>query len=238
MAKTTHTPSGKPAGQPPVRLSAHSIVKQYDHELTGARLLLLEAGAQGRTRRYIVGWAGDWQRTMRTYRAYPSLDKARVYFNRKARQDPPYTSALCRDWQRNKVYRWEEDTLDKAELALDAGQMRNVIRRISTDFNLAAQPTLKLKNKEENYSYYDGLKNEIGMGHRSLSALLHELAHAIDMQMNQNFWAGHGPSFMRTLIMLAAHYQYWQDEQELEDSARKAGIKIAPRDAVAQPLPR
>jgi hypothetical protein len=74
------------------------------------------------------------------------------------------------------------------------------------------------------------------MGHKSLSAVIHELAHAIDMEVNGNIWSHHGPSFVRTLITLAARYQYWHDEDALEEKARAAGIAIAPKNMM-KPIP-
>lgn len=235
MAKTALRPAGNQAGPPPLRIDGRAVIAQHEHAPSGARLILARAKTADGTPCYAVGWAACWQKNMRAYRTYPNPGKARVYFNRTRHKDPPQNSALCRDWQRNKVYGWEEDTLDKTTLTLDETQMKNVIRKISADFNLAAQPALRLSGAARDYSYYDAALDEIGMGHRTLSALLHELAHAIDMRANGNRWAGHGPGFMRTLITLAAQYQYWQDEKDLEDSARKAGLKIAPRATAASP---
>jgi hypothetical protein len=66
------------------------------------------------------------------------------------------------------------------------------------------------------------------MKHKELSAVIHEIAHAIDMQNNGNKWGSHGPSFVRTLITLAARYQYWHAPEALEEKARAMGIAIAP----------
>jgi hypothetical protein len=138
---------------------------------------------------------------------------------------------LCRDWQREKVYAWERDAIDKSSPRLPPAQMENVIRRISRDFNLAAAPTMDYAAPDEEkgaYSFYLPSHDHIHMGHDELSAVIHEMAHAIDEKINGNSWAGHGPSYVRTLLMLAARYQYWLDPEALERSAKAAGLAIAP----------
>lgn len=203
-----------------------------EHALSGATLIL----AQTEGGPFIIGWAAPWQRHITVYHTRTDEKSALRLYKSMARLDPPDTPSLCRDWQRNAVYAWEESTLDKTDTRLKPAEMQQVIRRISSDFNLAAAPTLSYEKPaaavKNPGSYYAPHNRHISMGNRKLSHVLHEAAHALDMQENGNVWAAHGPSFVRTLLMLAEKYQPWHDPHELEKSARAAGLLIAPRSAM------
>jgi hypothetical protein len=113
-------------------------------------------------------------------------------------------------------------------------QMERVIKRISEDFNMD-KPSVAYRKPHQHSAYivssYTPDEHAIQMQHRKLSYVLHEVAHAIDTRMG-NEWADHGPSFVRILIRLADKYQFWHSAEELEKSAKKAGIAVAPDHAV------
>jgi hypothetical protein len=207
------------------------IVAADIHEISGATLVLAyKNGAYG------IGWAAPWQRRISAYHTRPDEKSARRLFEDMYENNPPATPSLCRDWQRNAVYAWEESTLDRTDTRMKPAEMEQVIRRIASDFNLAAAPTIEYRkpagNAKNPASYYEHEREHIRMANRKLSHILHEAAHAIDMQKNGNVWAGHGPSFVRTLITLAERYQPWHDPAHLEKTARQAGLAVAPKSAM------
>jgi len=219
-----------------------SVLDEYRHELSGARLVFAETKKPHRDKSgteyspcYVLAWIAPWQKTLHSYTLFHSKRAAAKAFRKSRKKAPPETPQLRRDWQVSKVYRWEEDFIDKGSPQLTPKQMERVVRRISDDFNMVA-PKIKYKapgpKAEDQVSlYYDHL-HSILMRHNKLSVVIHEVAHAIDMKLNGNNWAHHGPSFVRTLIYLAARYQYWHSPRKLEREAEKAGIMITPHRAL------
>jgi hypothetical protein len=214
----------------------------HRHEISGARLYLTQTKApftdeSGRhyNRCYVVFWAAPWQKNMKDYEIFSTKKAAKKEFNYEKRKGPPLTPSLQRDFQVSKVYRWEGDTLDKNSMNLSPEQMQRVVKKISEDFNMVA-PKIKYKTPKSSQqnpaSYYYTHLNKILMRHKKLSYVIHEVAHAVDHQVNGNKWVDHGPSFVRTLIRLAEKYQYWHCPEELEKSAKKAGILVAPEDSL------
>jgi hypothetical protein len=211
-------------------------LKTFEHGVSGAKLYLAEPFSdikdnKGKIRKnsYVVLWAAPWQKNVRDYEVYSSKEKAQDAFNKHKKKGPPLTSALQRDFQVSKVYGWEAETLHKRSPKLTPEQMHQVVKKISNDFNIVA-PKVRYKKPNPNHEYpasYYHL-NQILMQHKELSFVIHEVAHAIDHKLNKNEWSDHGPSFVRTLIRLAERYQYWHNPKELEESATRAGIKIAP----------
>lgn len=218
-----------PEGRPPRRLGRDlTVIASHEHAVSGARLIRAANHIDGG---YVVGWVAPWQRTLRAYHSTAQSLTAMAWYARLRRDPPPVTDTLCRDFQVGAVYRWEEDTLDAATAPLNEAQMKTVVKRLCADFNRAAAPTLAYKKPRKDTSprsYYDCEDDHIKMGHNTLSATIHELAHKIDREINGNDLAPHGPSFVRTMLVLAARYQYWHDPAALEDKARKAGLLIAP----------
>ena len=218
-----------PPAQARRRLDSLTIFARTTHAVSGARLLLARDRAEGT---YIVAWVAPWQRSITDYRTTGKLAEARALYHDMAQNDPPVTPSLTRDWQRNRLYAWEETALDAASPDIAPAQMQNIADRIARDFNLAAAPTVTYRapRKGDNpISYFYPGNNSIRMTHRQISAVIHEMAHAVDQKIYGNKWADHGPSFVRTLIMLAERYQFWLDPEKLEQSAKEAGLAVAPR---------
>ncbi len=203
------------------------ILDDFRHDVSGARLII--ARAQGDQTRFVVAWVAAWQKTIFTYNLRKDRREAEKIFRKLRKNPPPVTPSLQRDWQQNKVYAWEEAILDKRGTNLTTEQMERVVRRISKDFNIAAPDFgyKKPRSNQQTIGTYDTEEHQILMNYKKLNYLIHELAHAIDMKVNGNKWAGHGPGFVRTLIHLADKYQYWHCPDELEKEARKVGIQIA-----------
>lgn len=211
------------------RLDSLTIFARTTHAVSGASLLLARDKADGA---YIVAWVAPWQRTIRDCQTTDKLADARAAYHAMAAAEPPVTPTLTRDWQRNRLYAWEEHALDAASPDIAPALMQNIADRIARDFNLAAAPTVTFhppRKGDNPVSYFYSEKNSIRMTHRQISAVIHEMAHAVDQKIYGNKWTDHGPSFVRTLIMLAERYQFWLDPEKLEESAKEAGLAIAPR---------
>ena len=194
-----------------INLDDVTLEKRFKHEVSGAVLYLAkrEDAATGNAQ-YTVMWAASWQKNVKDFTVYNTKTAALSAFNTAKAKEPPTTPSLTRDFQVNKVYRWEGDTLDKESVKLTPEQMKRVVKRISEDFNMVA-PKIRYKDPDPNQanpaSYYYAHLNKILMRHKKLSFVIHEVAHAIDHQINGNKWSDHGPSFVRTLIRLADRYQ-------------------------------
>lgn len=211
------------------RIDSLTIFARTTHAVSGARLYLARDKGDGA---YIVAWAAPWQRSITDYHKVEKLAAARALYDVMVKEDPPTTPALCRDWQRNRLYAWEEDAIDAASPDIHPALMQNIADRIARDFNLAAAPTVTYRaprKGDKPISYFFPGDNSIRMTHKQISAVIHEMAHAVDEKLYGNQWAAHGPSFVRTLIMLAEKYQFWLDPEKLEQSAKDAGLAVAPR---------
>lgn len=237
--------TGKTGAQKALHLDRDlKVCRTHVHWLSGARLILActKDKKDGGEKKWIVAWAGHWQKTLKDYDTFDGKDSAGLIFAAKKEASPPKIPALMRDWQRGKVYEWETKTFYGGSPKLTPGQMKHVVRRISEDFNMVA-PRIHYKKPHPGHkdptSYYYGHLNKILMRHKELSLVFHEVAHAIDGKLSGNKWSDHGPSYVRTLIRLAERYQIWHDPEKLEQSAIEHGILIAPESAVRHlPAPR
>lgn len=210
------------------------IVAERRHDLSGARLILArEKAAPGEA--FVTAWVAPWQRTIRDYVRHGSEAGATADFDRKKEIEPPVTPALTRDWQQGAVYDWENRTINRHDSALSPEHMDKIAAKVAEEFNLAAAPTVDARSKRLQWlADYDDDKHHIRVhnGQWRLSYVLHELAHAVDSKVNGNKWADHGPSFVRTLLMIVERYKYWHDADDLEKSAEEDGIMIAPAEAL------
>lgn len=188
----------------------------------------------------MTAWVAPWQRTISNYTLHKTQENATAWFEMEKDEDPPLTPAMKRDWQRSLVYGWEDKTIRHHDSTLSRDHMNKIAERVSADFNLASVPTISARKERHRFlADYDGEKNHIRVhGQWRLSYILHELAHAIDEKINGNHWADHGPSFMRTLLIVVEKYKYWHDAQNLEGLAVKDGILIALGSDLLLPRPQ
>lgn len=215
-----------------------TVISECRHEISGARFILAR-NKVSEAHPFVTAWVAPWQRTIRDFTLHETQEAAAAWFDMKRDSEPPVTPDLKRDWQQGAIYRWEDKTIRRHDSSLSREHMKKIVECVSKDFNLAAAPTISARKKQNrNLADYDGEKNHIRVhnGQWRLSYVLHELAHAIDGMVNGNKWAAHGPSFMRTLLVVVEKYKYWHDAQSLEDQAVREGILTAP--ASALPLSR
>lgn len=215
------------------------IAEQHD-PFSGARLVCAEipafyAGQAGLKSGpvFLVGWIPPWRGCVVQGRAAQTLSTAMKYFNAEKKTGrPPAHDDFQRDWQRSRTYRWEEANTDRNSLKLDFNLMAMVTGSVTRDFGL---PPVLLHYVEprpgaDSYSYYFHADHRIEMRDKRYSALLHELAHAIDYRLNGNTsTVYHGPSFLRTLLCVAQLYRGF-DIPAMETTLAAAGLKIAPLD--------
>lgn len=221
------------------------ILAESRHEISGARLILGKPRKNIETENqnpHIVLWVAPWQKNCDDYLSLRSAEDGWNSFIEQTKKGPPKTSALQRDWQRTAVYRWEQKHIDPGTARLSEKQMHRIVKRVSKDFNLEApdlhhKPPPAHTPERDATSFYLIDDHKILMSHRNYSYLLHELAHAIDIKINGNKWAHHGPSFVRTIMMLADKY-HWCDEKELEEEAAAVGLLVTPKKALPLPQPR
>jgi|GEM_PF-5705621 len=208
-----------------------TILDSYRHELSGARLILA-CNEEHDESLFIIAWVAPWQKTIKNYNSFKSELAALTAFSRDKATQPPITTEIARDWQHSKVSNWEQKFVDKNDAKLSIQQIENVIRLISKDFNLPHEIKLQhSKNLKANIATYDHKIRTITFGNISrLGDILHEMSHCIDADINgnnQGNWSDHGPSFMRTYLVLLDKYKHWDTLKYLENSARKAGVRIA-----------
>jgi hypothetical protein len=221
---------GKFASRPRIGIDA-TVMQSREHAMTGSRLVLARI-VEPRSIGWTACWIAPWQRTLpRTARSM-SERAAREAFEKLAASPPPVAPHLRQDWQREKFYQWESHFL-KGSATLDLAQMKRVVRRISKDFNMVA-PSIhlsKAKPGSNTLGYYVAESHHVEMHVRSLHYVLHELAHAVDSKVNGNNLADHGPSFVRTMMTIIAHYTF-QSQREMDKKAKEIGLFVAPKDAV------
>ena len=224
------------------RLHGPSVeeIFSYTHPISGAKLIMghiqKPATAPNGTvydEPFVVAWVPPGRVNITQFSLYKHASVALKGYTRlrASAQGPGTHSAFTRDFQCAAVYAWETRILDRGSPQLDDEAIENMIWRVADDFNMAA-PGVKvdINNKLKHpSSFYVPGKHRIRMRDRSLSHVLHEVAHAIDMTVNDNEWGAHGPSFVRTLFVLAEKYQGF-DAIALEKSARKAGLLVADLD--------
>lgn len=206
------------------------ILADHRHEISGAQLVLARL-KNSKEERFVTAWIAPWQRTVRDFVIHDGEAVASADFDLKAQADPPVTPDLKRDWQKNAVYGWEGKTIRRHDSPLSRDHLQKIVERVANEFNLVSAPTINARSKHMQWlADYDDKKNHIRIhnGQWRLSFVLHELAHAVDTKINNNRWADHSPSFMRTLLMVVEKYKYWHNIAELEQTANKAGIMIAP----------
>lgn len=205
----------------------NAMVDQFIHPISGARLCLLKDPESAESESYFIGWAGAWQKNLKTafFDAVHGRGQAKAAFDIAKKSSPPTSKNIMRDWQCSRLYQWEyKMLLDRVNLP-DKPELKNIGKEIIEDYDLDIKK-LTVNFHPREYSWYDSNTHRIYVEHPQRYIFLHELAHAIDDQVNLNKWNDHGPSFVRTALHLYARY-LGRRECDLVRSARAYGLAIA-----------
>lgn len=181
---------------------------------------------------YVVAWVAPGQRYIGSYNAFDSYHAAHVYFMRMKDGDPPLENPYTRDYQQNKLYEWQWKNLKGYHKRLSMKKAKEIVRSISEEFNLHAPALNFRKDRYDTYCFFESERHEIGGGKQllNLGNIVHECAHLVDTHADRNIFQTHGPSFVKTLIKLAAKYMDGNDEEKLLKSATKEGLLGLPEE--------
>lgn len=204
-------------------------LQSYIHPLSGAQLVMgrLDRKPYPVQGRYIAGWAATPDQALWFYRNFETERAARDFFNLCRASGPPLHPEFQDDAQVQEVYGWQNHFQFQSR-ALSIPEMEKVTQNIAGIFNINAPKIVcKLYAKKRTHAEALLAENVIKMYRPHLSMLLHEAAHLINDQVNQDKWVWHGPGFMRTYLSLLALFPQVAGDQDIEAQARAEHIAIA-----------
>lgn len=223
------------------------ILRHAGHAPSGARLILAHVDDYAKLdprpkHPFVLAWVAGWQKTIRDYQTFSVKDRALESFNRMSRKNLPKTPDLARDFQRSAVYGWEAEHINKSNKNryMSRTAIEALVLSVSREFGIeppkvvfAQGKDLKRMKKKQTYAIYyprdyKTRSHEILLRDRRISTVLHELAHAVNDEVNNDVLVGHSPAFIRTLLRLAEKHQPWVDHRKAEQGAFKAGLLVAP----------
>lgn len=210
------------------------VLATHTHPLSGAQLMLARLDkkpypVQGR---YVTGWALPGEEILWYYRNFQTEQQARGFFKECRKSGPPARGDFLYDGQVNQIYEWQRH-FQYGSQALSLTQMQTLTHKLSDIFNMNA-PTVLYKPQAKKTIHAEAVlaENTIKMYRPHLSMLLHEMAHLVNDQINQDRWAWHGPGFMRTYLSLLSLFPQIAGPKNIEMLATDAGIAIAPAEVV------
>jgi hypothetical protein len=131
-----------------------------------------------------------------------------------------------RDWQRSRVYAWEERFVvphDPSQVAFAHAQ--GMVDAIWADMGLRFPPTVERLPRQARCTLADASRLSIRLAdHNPSWCLLHELAHAMSSTHDERS-DGHGPKFMGLYIQLLIRYLRLSADA-LSRSLHLAGIQV------------
>ena len=180
--------------------------KHYDPHLD-AYLIVGKRKREAKTlKNHVVAWVSRHNEQLSESKYFLDSRSATRYFNKtKNETHYPETPSLTKDWQKQRVYNWENKSLIPHALKINEKEAKSLIRKVSRDFSIR-QPKLKMEKVTWN-AEYDSSTNTIHFGSRDNITLLHELAHAIHIkETDDEPLADHSPGFVWTAIELYNKY--------------------------------
>lgn len=204
------------------------VLHEKTHGQTGARLVLgkIDRKPKPASGSYVVGWQAALDDSMWYYKNFYTQREALAFFNKQFPLGPPINAVFKEDSQVQKEYGWES-RFRLTTKKLNLQQMREVTTSLSEIFNMAA-PVVELKEKKKKiYAEAVLSENRINMYRKNLAILLHEFAHLVNDQINQDKWAWHGPGFVRTYLSILSLFPEVGDVNYFEELARDQGLLIA-----------
>lgn len=131
---------------------------------------------------------------------------------------------MLRDWQRGRLYRWEEAVIaPRAAAEVHFRHAQHIVDGVWADQGLEFPPKVEPIPRQARLLQADASRLVIRLGPTSPSwQVLHEIAHAMTSTVD-GASDGHGPAFVGIYIRLLARYLRIP-MQELLSSLQLAGI--------------
>lgn len=141
--------------------------------------------------------------------------------------------ACPRDYQKQKLYRWERNEVDgfKSDKVEDLGEANKYVKKIFNRYGMNPASVKYHAGRTRTCSYFGGgfqQLHEIRIGDWGFSkaVLIHESAHGFVYEMGyKGFVSSHGPLFVAVYIELLSEFLGY-DKQDLIESAKERGLKV------------
>ncbi len=173
------------------------------------RGILRDEVARPRAARHVVGWIARAapQTLLAPRRCLDAASAIRVFQETLETDDVPPALVRARDWQKKRVYDWENELLvPQAEPVEGVKTARAILRQVARDLAIPC-PKLVWREPGGEDSEYDDDCHEISFGHREKISLLHEMAHAVHaVRTGERLGPHHSPGFVWIAIELYHRY--------------------------------
>ena len=187
------------------------INKIYDSHADGY-LILGKNKKKHSLKKYVVGWVSrhepDKIRKHETGKSkfFADIDSAKKIFNKIIEEENQSNhDVFIKDWQKKKLYEWEDKYVLPYAKTLDKKQIEALIKKVSKDYHIKT-PKIEWFAAGNN-SYYDNEDHLISLGMNDDLTALHEMAHVIHEHMHdRDIVANHPPAFAWKLIELYKNY--------------------------------
>lgn len=221
--------------------SVDIIQKHYDPNLDGYLML----GKVRDTGEFFVAWKSRHKENLVDGKSFETEAAAAEYY-KKLLDDGDLTArrSLTKDFQKQAVYDWEDDSLLPRGAKITEKEARALIRKIAHDYDV---PVPDLEWEEfTNVSGYDD--DTIYMGARDNISLLHEMAHHLHEYkvIGDDELPPHSPGFVAIALALYHRYAgidlaYLNDTAQAKNilgDALKPAINPTPVNEKEKPAPR
>ena len=196
------------------------ILRQHFNAVADAYCLLLQNPQNDND--YTVAWKSRHKRTLIEPVNFSEHVSAVQHFDMAVHSNDdilPHKD-ITKDWQRKRVYRWENENVEEYADPIDINRAKRLIRTVAKDYNIPP-PTLIWRKKGGSIYTPD---HKIKFGHRDDVSLLHEMGHAIlNKKVDLAGLPHHSPAFVWMAIELYNRYAH-VDLQHLVTTAAKADI--------------
>ncbi len=157
----------------------------------------------------VVAWHSRHNKKLIDIKTFDSQTGARAHFSAAlTAPEAPEHPLLDRDWQKDRLYKWENSFLNDSSARINKKEALALIRRVCKDYNIS-EPELEWCAAKKGGAAYVIDEHKIYFSDRDAVSLLHELAHAIDAVRHDkepDSGAEHAPAFVWLAIELYNRY--------------------------------
>lgn len=186
------------------------IISRHFNMAVDAYMVMGRVKNKNADRPYIVGWKSRHNEDVIETRDFKNEKRARRAFNKAVKKnDIPETTDFQNDYQQQRLYDWETKYLDKLDRKVGKKEAKELVVRVAADYGIEPPKIKWHKDPKETTSTYDENDHliEMGYGQNYLITVLHEMAHALDSEHNEDESApNHGPAFAWKAIELYHAY--------------------------------